>query len=77
MDQGTAEADKALKLKMRNRYIKLMHKINDALGACPRIDSFAQKKDSNNIVEHIDPKALSQLKYDDNKTQFFNNNNKI
>jgi len=31
LDQGALEADKALKLKTRNRCIKLMHKINDAL----------------------------------------------
>jgi DnaK suppressor protein len=31
LDQGTVEADKALKLKTRNRCIKLTHKINDAL----------------------------------------------
>ena len=31
LDQGALEADKALKLKMRNRCIKLIHKINDAL----------------------------------------------
>ena len=32
VDQGALEADKALKLKIRNRYIKLICKINDALG---------------------------------------------
>jgi len=31
LDQGALEADKALKHKTRNRYIKLIHKINDAL----------------------------------------------
>ena len=32
VDQGAVEADKALKLRIRNRYIKLIYKINDALG---------------------------------------------
>ncbi len=32
VDQGALEADKALKLRIRNRYIKLIYKINDALG---------------------------------------------
>jgi DnaK suppressor protein len=32
LDQGALEADKALKLKTRSRYIKLMNKINVALG---------------------------------------------
>jgi len=32
VDQGALEADKALKLRIRNRYIKLICKINDALG---------------------------------------------
>jgi len=32
VDQGALETDKALKLRTRNRYIKLINKINDALG---------------------------------------------
>jgi len=32
VDQGALEADKVLKLRIRNRYIKLIYKINDALG---------------------------------------------
>ncbi|KPK96773.1 MAG: molecular chaperone DnaK [Omnitrophica WOR_2 bacterium SM23_72] len=31
LDQGTLEADKALKLGTRSRYIKLIYEINDAL----------------------------------------------
>jgi len=31
LDQGALETVKALKLRTRNRYIKLIHKINDAL----------------------------------------------
>lgn len=31
VDQGALETDKALKLRTRNRYIKLINKINDAL----------------------------------------------
>ncbi len=31
MDQGALETDRALKLRTRNRYLKLINKINDAL----------------------------------------------
>jgi len=48
-----------------------------ALGACPGIAPFAPRKYSDSVVEYIDTKAMSQPKYDDNETEFFNNNIKI
>ena len=58
VDQGALEADKALKLRIRNRYIKLICKINDALG---RIKDGTYGYWKEIVIERLEARPIATL----------------